>query len=145
MTRTSAAQPRSTGHPGYTLTQNRVLEAAEEARRLTRVALAAWGLDDDAETAALIMSELVANAARHARGPKIRVTVNRPADNRIYLAVVDRAPHQLPQMRATDHDAVQGRGLFLVDAVADRWGYDFMGAGSQPWGKRVWAELTVTP
>ncbi|MFF1629431.1 hypothetical protein [Streptomyces sp. NPDC058272] len=45
MTRTSAAQLRSTGYPGYTLTQNRVLEAAEEARRPARVALAAWGLD----------------------------------------------------------------------------------------------------
>ncbi|MFF4355169.1 hypothetical protein [Streptomyces sp. NPDC001530] len=51
----------------------------------------------------------------------------------------------LPQMRAADQDAVQGRGLLLVDAVADRWGYDVMGSVSQPWGKRVWAELTVTP
>ncbi|MGO4417694.1 hypothetical protein AB4Z54_02675 [Streptomyces sp. MCAF7] len=54
------------------------------------MALAAWGLADEAETAALIMSELVANAARHARGHTIRMTVNRPADNRVYVAVIDR-------------------------------------------------------
>jgi two-component sensor histidine kinase len=109
------------------------------------VALAAWGLVDDAETAALVMSELVANAVRHAGGPKIRMTVNRPAENRVYVAVLDREPRRLPELRTPSADAVQGRGLLLVEAVADRWGYDFMGTGVQPWGKRVWAELHVTP
>lgn len=116
-----------------------------EGRKLARVALAAWGLDEDAETAALIMSELVANAARHARGPKIRMTVNRPADNRVYVAVVDREPRRLPELCTPSVAAVQGRGLLLVDAVSDRWGYDFMGTGARPWGKRVWAELQVAP
>ncbi|MEU6655967.1 ATP-binding protein [Streptomyces sp. NPDC046900] len=100
---------------------------------------------DDAETAALVMSELVANAVRHARGPKIRMTVNRPADDRVYVAVVDREPRRLPELRTPAADALQGRGLLLVDAVAARWGYDFMGTGVHPWGKRVWAELRVTP
>ncbi|MFD4522801.1 ATP-binding protein [Streptomyces sp. NPDC058470] len=145
MTSTSAAQPRSTGHPGYAQTQLRVPETAEAARRLARTALATWGLDDDADTAALTMSELVANAVRHADGHSLRIIVDRPADDRVYLAVIDRAPHRLPQVRTQDPDGVSGRGLFLVEAIADRWGYDFMGPGSQPWGKRVWAELKVTP
>jgi len=40
----------------------------------------------------------------------------------------------------TDHtdDAEEGRGLFLVDAVSDRWGYD-----RHRCGKTAWAELEV--
>ncbi|MGO4417226.1 ATP-binding protein [Streptomyces sp. MCAF7] len=145
MTSTAAAQPRSTGYPGYTLNGRRVPETAEEGRCLARVALAAWGLVDEVETAALIMSELVSNAARHARGPTIRMSVNRPADNRVYVAVIDRAPLQLPQLRTPGPDAVQGRGLVLVEAVSHDWGWEYMGTGTRPWGKRVWATLTVTP
>ncbi|MFD8386549.1 ATP-binding protein [Streptomyces sp. NPDC059679] len=140
----TTAQPRSTGHPGYTLNGLRALETAEEGRSLARVALAAWGLADEAETAALVMSELVANAARHARGRTIRMTINRPADDRVYVAVIDRAPLQLPQLRTPGPDAVQGRGLLLVSAVSHRWGWEYMGTGTRPWGKRVWCELAVT-
>ncbi|MGW3569616.1 ATP-binding protein [Streptomyces sp. NPDC000941] len=145
MTSTAAAQPRRTGHPGYTLNGRRTPETAQEGRRLTHVALAAWGLADEAETAALIMSELVANAARHARGHTIRMTVNRPADNRVYVAVIDRAPLKVPTMLTPGPDAVQGRGLLLVDAVSHQWGWEYMGTGTRPWGKRVWATLVVTP
>jgi anti-sigma regulatory factor (Ser/Thr protein kinase) len=109
------------------------------------MALATWGLNDDADTAALIMSELVANAVRHAHGHSLRIIVDRPAHDQVYLAVVDRDSRRLPQMRTQDSDAVSGRGLFLVEAVTDRWGYDLMGPSSCPWGKRVWAELKVTP
>ncbi|MFI8992165.1 ATP-binding protein [Streptomyces antimycoticus] len=140
---TTAAQPRSTGYPGYNLNGRRVPETAEEGRCLARVALAAWGLDAEAETAALVMSELVANAARHARGATIRMTVNRPAEDRVYVSVIDRAPLHLPQLRAPGPDAVQGRGLLLVKAVSHRWGWDYMGTGTRPWGKRVWSELLV--
>ncbi|NMI63180.1 ATP-binding protein [Streptomyces sp. RLA2-12] len=141
----TAAQPRSTGHPGYTLTLPRIPETAPEARSLARMALATWGLDADAETAELIMAELVANAVRHAHGPSLLIVVDRPANDRVYLAVCDRAPRRLPQLRTPDPDAVSGRGLVLVDELAARWGYDFMGPSTQPRSKRVWAELAVTP
>ena len=139
----SESRPRSMRHPGYNLTMTRAPETAEEARRLARAALSAWGMHQAAETAALVLSELVGNAVRHGRGPAVRVRVDRPALDRVYVAVVDRAPQRLPEMRAPDLDAVNGRGLVLVDEVTDRWGYDLLGPERRRWGKRVWAELKV--
>jgi anti-sigma regulatory factor (Ser/Thr protein kinase) len=108
------------------------------------VALCAWGLERAAEVAELLLSELVANAVRHAHGPAVRIVVDRPAADRVYVAVVDRAPLRLPEMRSPGPDAVSGRGLILVDELADSWGCDLMGPGKRPWGKRVWAEMKVS-
>ncbi|MCG0068448.1 ATP-binding protein [Streptomyces tricolor] len=144
MTVMTAVRPHSSGHPGYNLTKPREAQTAEDARRLARVALAAWGLEAEAETAALVLSELVANAVRHAWGPSVRVLVERPAPDRIRLAVVDRAPRRLPELRTPGPDDTSGRGLLLVEEFADRWGYDLLGSGTSPWGKRTWAELKVS-
>ncbi|WP_308425187.1 ATP-binding protein [Wenjunlia tyrosinilytica] len=136
--------PRGSGHPGYSETMTRTPETAEKARRLARVAVCAWNMHEAGDSAALLMSELFANAVRHARGGSVRVIINRPDDERVYVAVVDRAPNRLPQMREGGPDDVNGRGLALVDELADRWGYDLMGRGRRPWGKRVWAEMKVS-
>ncbi|MFC8350965.1 ATP-binding protein [Streptomyces sp. NPDC057280] len=141
MTRT---YPRGTGYPGYSATMTRVPEAAREARVLARVALATWGLDDVADEAALLLSELVSNAVRHAAGHAVRVVVDRPTDERVILAVIDQAPGRLPQMRTPGSDDASGRGLRLVDALATQWGYDLMGSGTQPRAKRVWVVLDAT-
>ncbi|WP_455361238.1 ATP-binding protein, partial [Streptomyces sp. SYSU K21746] len=66
------------------------------------------------------------------------------ADNRVYVAVIDRAPRQLPELCKAGPDDINGRGLALVEELADRWGYDLMGSGRSLWGKRVWAEMKVT-
>ncbi|MGW0334337.1 ATP-binding protein [Streptomyces sp. NPDC003011] len=118
---------------------------AQTARALTRVTMAVWGLDKDTDTAALLLSELVANAVRWGHGPRLRMSVDRPANDTVRLAVVDRAPSRLPELLVPTEEDVRGRGLFLVDALADRWGYDFVGLASRPWGKRTWAELLTTP
>ncbi|TLQ38632.1 ATP-binding protein [Streptomyces marianii] len=144
MTSMTAARPRRTGHPGYNLTKPRQAATAQDARRLARVALAAWGLDDEAATAALVLSELVANAVRHAWGPSVRIAVDLPTADRVRLAVVDRAARRLPELRVPAPGDTTGRGLLLVEECADRWGYDLLGSGIAPWGKRVWAELKVS-
>ncbi|AEW95649.1 MULTISPECIES: ATP-binding protein [Streptomycetaceae] len=144
MTAMTEVRPRSSGHPGYNLTKPREAATAEDARRLARVALAAWGLEAEAETAELVLSELVANAVRHAWGASVRIAVDRPADDRVRLAVVDRAPRRLPELRTPGPEEVCGRGLLLVKECADQWGYDLLGSITKPWGKCVWAELKVT-
>lgn len=138
MTVTGTVRPRSTGHPGYSATMPRVPEAAAEARVLARVALGIWGLDRAADEAALLLTELVSNAVRHARGPDIEIAVDRPTPDRVQLAVADRAPDRLPELLAAGPDDVRGRGLRLIDNMADRWGYDRVGSS-----KRVWADLDV--
>ncbi|UUN31561.1 ATP-binding protein [Streptomyces sp. FIT100] len=128
-------QARPTGCPGYSETLPREPESAAAARRLVRVALVVWGLDDLADDGALIVSELVSNAVRHARRESIRLTIDRPGAVQVCIGVVDfsKVP---PAPRTSGDEDEGGRGLALVNELADRWGTELL-----PWGKRVWAEL----
>ncbi|WP_328503424.1 ATP-binding protein [Streptomyces sp. NBC_00457] len=140
----TATRPRPKGHPGYSETHPRIEATAPQARGLVRTACAIWGLPDEVtEAASVVMAELVSNAVRHASGPSVRVTVDRLGHERVRLAVVDRAPHRLPDLCAPEDEEQSGRGLVLVEAMSDRWGYDLLGPARRPWGKRCWAELAV--
>ncbi|MEU6523579.1 ATP-binding protein [Streptomyces sp. NPDC046924] len=130
-----ATRARRTGCPGYSETLPRQPESAGVARSLVRAALAVWGLDELADDGALIVSELVSNAVRHARSHSIRVTVTRPGTARVYIGVVDKS-RACPEPREPDEEDESGRGLTLVGSLADDWGTDVL-----PWGKRVWAVL----
>ncbi|MFB7931602.1 ATP-binding protein [Streptomyces sp. NPDC056039] len=133
--------PRPTGRPGYSMTLERTEESAAVARRATRTTMQCWGLPEETTDAAVaIVSELATNVILHARTGGMRLIYELPARDRVLIAVVDRDARRLPRMRTPDPGADQtGRGLALVDALSDRWGYDRL--GSKPWGKRVWAEL----
>ncbi|MFJ6666120.1 ATP-binding protein [Streptomyces sp. NPDC091383] len=126
---------RPTGHPGYSETLPRQPESAVTARRLVRTACAAWGLPGTAEDGALIVSELVANAVRHARRESIRVMVERIAPDTVRVAVADFS-HALPELCTPKDDDEGGRGLALVAELAADWG-----THERRWGKVVWAEL----
>jgi PAS domain S-box-containing protein len=107
--------------------------AVRDARRATREAVGRWQMDELADPAELLVSELVTNAVRHAGG-EVMLRVRR-ADSRLYVEVAD-GDTRLPRLRRTSEDDEGGRGLFLVDALARRW-------GSRPirQGKIVWCEL----
>jgi anti-sigma regulatory factor (Ser/Thr protein kinase) len=79
------------------------------------------------ELVQLLTSELVTNAAVHARSPLELVLDHRAAAVRV--EVYDRDT-TIPT------DAEKGRGLVLVDALADRWG-----ANGTTTGKVVWFEI----
>ncbi|WPO73157.1 ATP-binding protein [Streptomyces sp. KN37] len=131
----------SVGHPTYSQTFPCKPSTAEIGRDLVRDVLGVWHLDGLADRAALIVTELIANASRHTPCSEIRLTVARPDATRLRVGVVDREPARLPILSQAADDDESGRGLLLVDAVADRWGYDLHGSGRRPWGKEVWAEL----
>ncbi|GGX14407.1 ATP-binding protein [Streptomyces lomondensis] len=128
---------RPTGCPGYSEMLPCKPESAGTARRLVRVALGAWGLNDLADDGELIVSELVSNAVQHARCRYIRVAVTRPerVRVRVRIGVVDKS-QRLPVLREPREGDENGRGLALVGELAKTWGTDQL-----PWGKRVWAEL----
>ena len=94
-----------------------------------------WGLGDLCEDATLIVTELVANAVRHA-GTVIRLRLRR-TDGGLRLEVTDGSPRPV---RLTSPGLLDegGRGLALVDALATHYGVE-----GQPGGKTVWAELTA--
>ncbi|MBT2453223.1 ATP-binding protein [Streptomyces sp. ISL-86] len=126
------------GNPAYTTSLPRLPESARPARRLVSSALHLWELEEAEDAALIVISELVSNAVAHARSESIRVIVTRQDDHVVQLAVVDLS-RELPELRLSGSDDESGRGLALVDALSDgKWG-----AETLPWGKRVWAELTV--
>ncbi|MFF9123073.1 ATP-binding protein [Streptomyces sp. NPDC014889] len=134
------ARPHHTGHPGYSETLPALEESAAAARKLVRTALAAWYLEDLEDTAILVVSELVANAVKHTKSRLIRVVISRPNERFVRVGVVDKA-RVMPELPKPDEDLpTSGRGLLLVDALAECWGTD-----PHRWGKQVWAELSCEP
>ena len=111
-----------------------VAPSAASARRFVAAALRRWGCPDDfIELVLLLTSELVTNAYRHA-GTETRVSVRLEGDcTRVEVRDVGRGE---PELRPLDTDRVDGRGLQIVDALADRWGYH-----SNAGGTAVWFEL----
>jgi len=112
-----------------------VAPSAASARRFVAAALGRWGCPDDfVELVLLLTSELVTNAYRHA-GSETRVSV-RVEDDVARVEVRDVGPGE-PQLRPHDAERVDGRGLQIVDALADRWGYRSSDAGTSVWFELV--------
>jgi anti-sigma regulatory factor (Ser/Thr protein kinase) len=92
------------------------------------------GLANDAE---LLLSELVGNAVRHARplpGGVVRVAWE-IATREVVLRVTDggSANGRRPQESVAAPDAVSGRGLAIVAALAARWGVEPARGGQSVW------------
>ncbi|MFD9790196.1 ATP-binding protein [Streptomyces sp. NPDC059070] len=113
------------------------------ARRWARSRLAGCGIRLDeplAETLILLISELVTNAVVHTGCPAVlRMLfgpVGGPADSgTVRVEVADKSACA-PKPRHADGDDTNGRGLELVDGLADRWGWQPEGAG-----KSIWCEV----
>ncbi|QOV47623.1 ATP-binding protein [Streptomyces chromofuscus] len=107
------------------------------ARRWARSRLAGCGIAADdslAETLVLLVSELVTNAVVHTGCPAVlRLSLPQPATVR--LEVADGST-RAPVPRWADGEETGGRGLALVDGLADRWGWSPEGIG-----KHIWCEL----
>ncbi|AEM88411.1 ATP-binding region ATPase domain protein [Streptomyces violaceusniger Tu 4113] len=109
------------------------------ARADLRKALAGWGLIAVEEVALLVLSELITNAVRHARVPGRQIeTRYLHQGDKVRLEVHDAAD-QLPKLRTPTPESVRGRGLVLVESLADHWGVTPRAAV----GKAVWAVLTL--
>jgi anti-sigma regulatory factor (Ser/Thr protein kinase) len=104
------------------------------ARRLVLDAAAAFGLAELEDRAQLLASELVTNAVRHSRGP-VRVRAAHPRTGTLAVTVCDDGGGR-PTVQHQTGSGDRGRGLQIVDAMADRWGVAFRRAG-----KCVWFEL----
>jgi anti-sigma regulatory factor (Ser/Thr protein kinase) len=109
--------------------------AARLARRATRDTLASWGLDHLEETAALLVSELVSNAVRHACTGLVLELGLEAYGTYLRMEVLDANPNP-PLPRAPAALDESGFGFVLIEALADKWGVRATAAG-----KGVWAEL----
>jgi anti-sigma regulatory factor (Ser/Thr protein kinase) len=110
--------------------------APSRARRFVAETLRGWDVPKTvSDDAVLLVSELVTNALLHARSAPVIECTSR--EGRVRFAVHDTSP-TVPRRRHYTPDAVTGRGLALVEALASRWGTD-----PAPDGKRVWFELDI--
>ena len=114
------------------------------ARAILRAVLTAHGLGELAYRAELLASELTTNSVRHTKGPaSIRLHWMFPV---LRVSVWDMSP-DLPEprhLRQPRRDADSGRGLVILDLVADRWGGCAIGEGPYgPGGKTIWFELAL--
>ncbi|GAA4583046.1 hypothetical protein GCM10023194_19300 [Planotetraspora phitsanulokensis] len=103
-------------------------------RRLVRRTLTMWGLEAMIPAAQLLASELVTNAVRQTSRP---ITI-RLMRTDVLLCEVSDDDHRMPIMRepgALDED---GRGLYVVSQLADRWGTSRVAGG-----KTVWFSLPI--
>lgn len=111
------------------------------ARRWARSRLAGSGIGDDeplAETLVLLISELVTNAVVHTGCPavlRMLFGAGCPESGTVRVEVADSSDRP-PQPRHAHGEDTNGRGLELVDGLADRWGWQREGAG-----KSIWCEV----
>ncbi|MFD5449762.1 SpoIIE family protein phosphatase [Streptomyces sp. NPDC003470] len=106
--------------------------APGRARRLARRALARWGMEDLTDSVELLVSEVVTNAVRYATKP---VSLRLLRTDVLRCEVGDEVP-QLPRLRQARATDEGGRGLYLVNRLARRWGATRLSTG-----KVVWFEL----
>ncbi|WP_326765935.1 ATP-binding protein [Streptomyces sp. NBC_01591] len=125
----------------FTVLLSPTRRGARLARLLTMAHLGDWGLPT--ESAAHIVAELAANAAVHGRvsGRDFRLGLTAHRDGLLRIEVTDTRGEQLPVASTPDQHAESGRGLLIVEALADRWGID---VGPVP-RKTIWAELDLVP
>ena len=89
-----------------------------------------WGCAEAVADAELLVSELVTNAVLHARSGA-RVDIEHVGTT-VRVAVCDDSP-ALPRVRHYGPEAVTGRGMLLVQRIADRWGVEPCDDGKCVW------------
>jgi anti-sigma regulatory factor (Ser/Thr protein kinase) len=109
-------------------------------RAWTRVLLSEWHLADLADTAELLVSELLTNAvlaSRQRGGAVVHLSL---ASDRVRLLIMVRDFEEgAPSPRHASGDDEDGRGLTLVDTLSSRYGWSPLADGTP--GKVVWAIL----
>jgi serine phosphatase RsbU (regulator of sigma subunit)/anti-sigma regulatory factor (Ser/Thr protein kinase)/PAS domain-containing protein len=110
------------------------------ARDDVRALLHDWTSPDQLESAVLLVSELVTNVLVHTDENAMLTAqvIGMPGTRRLHVEVVDRCD-DMPHRRTPGELASSGRGLVLMEILADAWGVDPRGDG-----KSIWFELYET-
>ncbi|MGW2036166.1 MULTISPECIES: ATP-binding protein [Streptomyces] len=112
------------------------------ARRFVSARLSSWRVPEDAcANAVLLVSELATNAVLHTFSLRILCGIRLLSDAGLRLEVHDRddSARRLPR-RAPGPDDECGRGLLLVQEIADSWG---VVPSPLTGGNAVWANLAT--
>lgn len=111
-------------------------EALTSVRHMVHAAARSWRAADRADDVALVTDELVTNVLLHtAGGALVSVWPLGGEERRVRVEVTDHSSSP-PQLLTPGESAVSGRGLLLVDRLADVWGVESRGSG-----KSIWCEF----
>ncbi|MFD8573957.1 SpoIIE family protein phosphatase [Streptomyces virginiae] len=112
-------------------------ERISGARRQVRELLHDWADEEQADSAVLMVSEMVTNVLMHTDGDALLVAeaVGELGERRLRVEVADSSD-ELPHKRHPGEMASSGRGVLLTEMLADAWGVDPRGEG-----KSIWFEL----
>ncbi|MFF4039153.1 ATP-binding protein [Streptomyces sp. NPDC001816] len=113
-------------------------EGVAALRRIMRLHLGIWGLQDLTDDAQLCLSELVSNVITHVGNGTPATLAVSMSGTRLRIEVHDPDTRVLPTLADADSNSEAGRGMALVDAVADRWGVQLRGDR-----KVTWCELAT--
>ncbi|MEU5833431.1 ATP-binding protein [Streptomyces diacarni] len=107
------------------------------SRAFVREALTAWGVGERRDDVLVCVSEIATNALLHGVPPGrgFRVMIWLDHDGLLRVEVHDSGDGA-PRVGRPDGEAESGRGLLLVETLADKWG-----VGERHPGKVVWAEF----
>jgi anti-sigma regulatory factor (Ser/Thr protein kinase) len=103
----------------YELALPPTVESVGAGRRLVSEALSEWDLDGLSYTATLLTSEVLTNSVLHARTP-MQLTIERTGPGTVCISVHDGSSH-VPRRRRHAREATTGRGLELLDRLAQSW------------------------
>ncbi|MBW3706265.1 phosphatase [Streptomyces griseus] len=135
---------RETTSPRETPPRRSVLTIAQAeperisvGRQLVRELLHDWSDPEQVDSAVLMVSEMATNVLVHTDGDALMVAEisGEQGERRLRVEVAD-ASDELPHRRRPGEMASSGRGLVLMEMLADAWGVDPRGEG-----KSIWFEL----
>ena len=126
----------------YTLYIPNDCRAVNISRRTLRLILTMHGLIRLVDSAELLATELVSNSVRHTKGPAALRVRWAAGVLRIGAWDADPEPPQPPTELSLLGEAEEGRGLALVRACADLWGWQPLARDGNR-GKYVWFELAA--
>lgn len=114
------------------------------ARVTLQAVLIAHGIGELVDKAALLTTELATNSVQHSKGPALVRLLWRCPVLRVSVWDTGSGLPDLGKPQRPSPQADTGRGLLILDALADRWG----GCGTEegpygPGGKTIWFELAV--
>ncbi|MFI6861332.1 SpoIIE family protein phosphatase [Streptomyces sp. NPDC050421] len=132
----SAAQPTAPRRTALTIAQAEP-ERISAARTLLRELLHDWADAEQVDSAVLMVSEMATNVLVHTDGDAFMVAqaTGEHGERRLRVEVSDGSD-ELPHKRRPGEMASSGRGLVLMEMLADVWGVDPRGSG-----KSIWFEL----
>ncbi|MGW0758796.1 ATP-binding protein [Streptomyces sp. NPDC002814] len=116
--------------------------AVTVCRRTVRLILTMHGLIRLVDTAELLTAEPISNAVRHTKGPAALRLRWRGGVLRIGAWDADSQPPEPPSKLDDLVDAEEGRGLALVRACADVWGWQPLARNGNR-GKYIWCDLVA--